>query len=138
MLDVAHGLVRDGSAKLLGLLAVLGIHDVVQVDQIIIENTVGDRLVERSQGGQGDAALAVALSQRFDRAGLIFQRSWRRASTAAFGVDVGGKAVGGEATSLGGWIAPCRTNCRHGGNVAVLHHERFDERCETSHIARHA
>ena len=134
MLSIAHGLVGNSGTKLLGLLAVLGVHDVVQVDEVIIQYTVGNGLIERSQGGEGDAALTITGRERLDRAWLIFQRSWRRATTAA----VGSKAVGGEAASLGGWVAPCRTRRGHGGNVAVLHHERFDEGRETRHIAAHA
>ena len=105
----AQSFVGDGGAKLLSLMAVLGVHNVVEIDEVVVQDAIGNGLVER---GQGDAPLTIAGSQRFDRAGLVLLEGSRRgASAATFGVIVDaarGQAVGREATSLGGWVAPCR------------------------------
>ena len=105
VLGIAQSSVGDGGAELLGLLAVLGVHNVVEIDEVVVQDAIGNGLVERAQGGQGDAPLTIAGSQRFGRAGLVLlEGSGRGASAATLGVIVDaarGQAVGGEAPSLG-------------------------------------
>merc|ERR1719478_15144 len=81
LLVLANSLVGNGSTELLSLVAILGVHNVLHIKKVVVENAIGNGLIngsercERCDGLHGHVALPFLLTERLDSTRMVFKRS---------------------------------------------------------------